>query len=555
MTESLVFIKKLDELLMNSSEWDLKDAIYSFSTLKNLPNNQEKKLKIEKILLKKYIKEIDTTNELSNSVMSCDKALDSLESYLFQFQNNLKTMNNQIKSLKLRSVTFDQQLKIRKDIEKKISNIINNIILSPETIYCISKSKIDDKWLHNFSILNNMSERFKINKEKQNTWEIQEHVEKELEKLSLIAISRIREFLISKIKILHNPYCNSRAVQQSFLMYKCLFAFLFKKQNQLAFEIKQTYQNTMQWYYAYHFEKYRIFLEKLEINLFDTIILNSEKIFKKNSTIRHGKIKTFLSSYKFNINHRINMLWEKNQNIIMTHTYNSNKVYNLETIFYSYNQILINNIIFEYSFLSEFMLFNDSHELNNYFKIIFKNTLSNSEMFNKQLTESSYDVIGILLCIKIIEKLNSSVKEKKIDIINDYITNMSKLIWNQFQNSIDLHCENLQNVSTKDLLPKNCNVTAPDITTQKFGNLLNGIFILFFQNHNEIIETNVEKLIKNFIIYLTKITSKIKNQKEQELFLYNNYSLILTIISNTKGYLAEKQQTYFRNLQLNIKKS
>ncbi|KAG5519891.1 hypothetical protein PMAC_000168 [Pneumocystis sp. 'macacae'] len=491
---------------MDSQEWGLKDLI--------------------------SIKNTEITNELNSSIMSCNKTLDSIELYLSDLQNNLETINNEMKSLKLRSLTISQQLQIRKNTEQRINDVINDFILSPEIIYCISESKIDEKWLHTLSILNNTIDRFDINKKKQNLWKIQEHLEKELEKLSYIAITRIREFLINKIKILHNPYSNSRAVQQSLIKYKFLFVFLFKRQNQIVFEIKQTYQNTIQWYYIYHFEKYRTFLEKLEINTFNTILLNYEKTSKKNNTLLQKKIQVFSSYQEFDINHRTRIISGENQNIIMTHISNDEKkTHNLELVFYSYNQVLVNNIVLEYLFLSEFMLFNDFQELNDYFKNLFENTLSDSKIFNRQLIESSYDIIGILLSVKTTQELSSNLKNEKIFILDDYINEISTLLWNQFQKSVDLHCESLKQISIKNSLVGNHNRTVPDVLTQKFGDLLNGIFIMFSKNYNKFIETNVQKLVDSLITYLTEVTNKMKNQKERELFLYNNYSLILAIIN------------------------
>ncbi|KAG4304629.1 hypothetical protein PORY_002022 [Pneumocystis oryctolagi] len=551
MQEPSIFMKKLDEILMNSQEWDLKNIINSSE---NVLNNQKENSNIQKISIEKYVENNKVVNELNNSVASCNKALDSIESYLLDFQNNLRIVNNEIESLKKRSSVINQQLQIRKNTEKRINNVINNVFLSPETIFCISESKIDEKWLHNLSILDNILELFDINKKKNDLWEIQKYMENDLEKLSWIAIARIREFLLSKIKILLNSYSNSRAIHQLFIKYKFLYFFLFKRQSQIASEIKQVYQNTIQWYYSYHFEKYRIFLEKLKMNIFDTIISNSEKTSKKNNVSFQKKSPFFSSYQEFNIGIRINIISE--ENIIMTHISNDDKkIYNVETIFYSYNQVLVNSIILEYLFLSEFMLFNDSQKLNNYLENSIRNIISDSKTFNQRLLENSHDIIGILLCIKITEKLSSCLKNKEVYVLNNYIDEIFILLWNQFEKSIDLHCEVLKQMSINNSLSKNYNKTAPDLLTQKVGDLINGIFILFPQTYNKLLETNVEKLVNDLVEYLSKISDKIKNQKEQELFLYNNYSLILTIISNTEGYSAEKQQKYFRDLQLNIKKS
>ncbi|KTW30225.1 hypothetical protein T552_00703 [Pneumocystis carinii B80] len=555
MEKSEVFIKNLDKIMKESSRWGFKDTEISFSDSNKTSDKLKKEdLNIRKIS-EKYIKDKNTIESLNSYIMSSDKALDSLESYLFCFRKDLNEIDNEIKALQFRSIVLDQQLQIRKDTEKRVKSIVDESIISPEMIYCISELKIDEKWQNNLSILNNILEKFNINKKNGNISKIQEYMEKELEKLSLIAAERIREFFINKIKILHNPCSNSKAIQQCIINYKFLFNFLYKNQKQLTFDIKQTYQNTMQWYYSYNFERYTNFLEKLKINIFDTFALDSEKASKKNNIHSQKGISIFSSYKEFNISHRASIVLGEDQNIIITRISNHDKkIYNLEIIFYSYNQVLINNIIIEHFFLSEFMLFNSQQELNNYLQDIIKSTLSNSMEFNQQLIRNSYNVLDILLCIKVAEKLISILKNKEISILDNYMNEILELLWNQFQNSIDLHSENLNQLSIKNTLLENYNRTSPDIVTQIFGDLLNGIFILFSQDYNELIETNVEKLVNSYKIYLTKINNKIKSE-EQKQFLHNNYSLILTIIGNTKGYLAKKQQEHFHELQVNIGKS
>ncbi|EMR10841.1 hypothetical protein PNEG_00987 [Pneumocystis murina B123] len=555
MEKSKIFIRNLDRIMTESSKWGFKDIEMSFFDSDRTSDERKKEdLNIKKIS-KKYIREMNTVESLHSYIMSSDKALDSLESYLFCFRNDLNEIDNEIKALQFRSIVLGQQLQIRKDAEKRIRNIVENFIISPETIYHISESKIDEKWQNNLSILNNILENFDSNKKKGNISKIQEHMEKQLEKLLWIAAERIREFFINKIKILHNPCSNSKAIQQCIINYKFLFSFLYKTQKQLTSEVKQIYQNTMQWYYSYNFKRYTNFLEKLKINTFDTFVLDSEKTSKKNNMHFQKGICIFSSYKEFNISHRASIVLGEDQNIIITRISNQDKkIYNLENIFYSYNQVLINNIVIEHFFLSEFMLFNSRQELNNYLENVIKCTLSNSMKFNQQLIKNSYNVLDILLCIKVTEKLVLILKNKEISILDNYMNEILALLWYQFQNSIDLHCKNLNQLSIKNTLLENYNRTSPDIITQIFGDLLNGIFILFSQDYNELIEENVEKLVNSYKIYLTKINNKIKSE-EQEQFLYNNYSLILAIIGNTKGYLAKKQQAHFHELQLNIKKS
>lgn len=88
----------------------------------------------------------------------------------------------------------------------------------------------------------------------------------ELEKLRLKAAATIRDFFISRIQLLCVPNANIQIMQQSvFLKYKELHLFVLERHHEAAREIRQTYMNSLRWYFSNHFERYSKGLVKLQV--------------------------------------------------------------------------------------------------------------------------------------------------------------------------------------------------------------------------------------------------------------------------------------------------
>jgi hypothetical protein len=79
-------------------------------------------------------------------------------------------------------------------------------------------------------------------------------------------VEKIREFLLAKIKSFRIPNTNVQIMQHSVLLkYKELNQFVMERHSEVATEIRQTYANTLRWYFSNQFENYATGLEKLQV--------------------------------------------------------------------------------------------------------------------------------------------------------------------------------------------------------------------------------------------------------------------------------------------------
>jgi vacuolar protein sorting-associated protein 52 len=134
------------------------------------------------------------------------------------------------------------------------------------------------------------------------------------------------------------------------------------------------------------------------------------------------------------------------------------------------------------------------------------------------------------------------------------------LLWPRFQIIMDLHCESLKRVT----LPTNRGAVAafslvgndtsktsvaPHPVTQKFGQFLHGILALSSDaGDDEPVSNSLGRLRSEYEGLMARLAKGAGDASKRSRFLYYNYSLVLTIIWDTQGKLAEEQKAHFGEL-------
>lgn len=158
------------------------------------------------------------------------------------------------------------------------------------------------------------------------------------------------------------------------------------------------------------------------------------------------------------------------------------------------------------------------------------------------------DAYAILLMIRIIQNTQFSLhNEFRIPVLDDHLNSLLLLLWPQFTKIIDMNCESMKKIIMRSFTSKSKDAhLAPVNITQLFGHFLLGLLKLTFtpdkdENHfkGEPLYTSVSRLKNDFESTLTKMSNHLFSNKSQstqkEIFLYNNYFLIVNIIKNENG--------------------
>ena len=366
---------------------------------------------------------------------------------------------------------------------------------------------------------------------------------------------------MAQIKALRSPHINAQIIQQqNFLKFKDLYSFLHKHHPTLADEICLAYMNTMRWYYVNQFSRYVKSLEKIKLHTLD-----------KNDVIGHedtSRKTTVLSSAKlagpphdaFNLGRRIDLLRAKNQMALSSYLAEEDQsTHYLEVPFRSFNLALIDNATSEYIFLAGFFSPALSFAtISRHFNYIFEPTFALGHTLTKRLVADTFDGLGLLLCVRLNQHLAFELQRRKVPAVEGYINGTAMALWPRLQSVMDAHCESVRTLTSA--VPARAASTAsakaasaaPHVVTQRFGQLLQGVLTLSAEaGDDEPVVASMTRLRSEVEVFLTKYSQATfgADKRKRERFLYNNYSLVLTIIGDASGKLATEQQDHFEGLK------
>ena len=200
-------------------------------------------------------------------------------------------------------------------------------------------------------------------------------------------------------------------------------------------------------------------------------------------------------------------------------------------LFRNYNQTLIDNASSEYFFLTDFLGMNKSHDIIAAFSFIFELTLTISTAFTKHLVAATSDIFAILLCIRLTQHYAFTLQKRRMPALDGYINSTSMLLWPRFQVLMDQHAESLRRFGVP-AGRKGDELLSPHGITQRFAGLLQGLLILSEEERDdEPLVNSLGRVRSDFEAFLTKWSSSIGDGKKRERFLYNNYSLVSTVLS------------------------
>lgn len=474
-------------------------------------------------------------------------------------------------------------------MEKGLGPIVEELSVSPLVVSKIVDGPIDDAWIKVLAEVEKRSEAYKKNMKQQGQSQSKALTDMGplLDKLTAKvstknpttcalyrltntmlqqAIERIRDHLVAQIKALRSPHINAQIIQQqNFLRFKELYNYLHKHHSNLADEICRAYMNTMRWYYLNQFTRYSKALEKIKLHVIDkTDVLGYEDTSRKATVLSSGSKGLGGPPHDaFNLGRRIDLLKTTNQAAISSYLAEDDQsTHYLEVPFRNFNIALVDNATAEYTFLASF--FSPSISLakvGRNFNYIFEPTFQLGQALTKSLVSETYDGLGLLLCIRLNQHLAFELQRRRVPAMDGYVNSTSMTLWPRLQSVMDAHCESVRSLTSalpSRSLPASIAKTtsaAPHVATQRFGQLMYGILSLSKEaGDDEPVVSSLGRLRSEMEAFLTRYSQAYfgadTRGKKRERFLYNNYSLILTIIGDAgTGKLAQDQMDHFEGLK------
>ncbi len=337
---------------------------------------------------------------------------------------------------------------------------------------------------------------------------------------------------------------------------------MHKHHAKLAEEISLAYMNTMRWYYLNQFTRYERALAKIKLHSLD-----------KNDALGHDEPTTRVSSVlsgarvggpphdAFNIGRRTDILKAGSQPALSSFSAEEDHAtHYLEVPFRNFNLALIDNATAEYTFLATYFSPSLSFsQISKNFNYIFEPTFELGQTLTKSLVSETYDALGLLLCIRLNQHLAFELQRRRVPAVDGYINGTSMLLWPRLQVIMDRHCESVRQLtqatpakaSSRSASEQAKISAAPHVVTQRFGQLLHGFLEMSTDaGDDEPVVASVQRLRSDVEAFLTRFGNSFGSDKRKTArFMYNNYSLVITIIGDTTGKLAEEQQEHFEELK------
>ncbi|KAF9968824.1 Vacuolar protein sorting-associated protein 52 [Actinomortierella ambigua] len=489
-----------------------------------------------------YIHQSQAFVDLHGHIQACDEILETMENLLSIFQTDLGNISNEIQTLQTKSIKMSIQLKNRMAVENHLNELLEGILISPHMIRKISDGDVDDSWLQALLELN-AKMRFAKQQRGRHIRALKE-VGPEMERLRIKAVEKIREFLLAKIKSFRIPNTNVQIMQHSVLLkYKELNQFVMERHSDVAMEIRQTYSNTLRWYFSNQFEKYLRGLEKLHSPAGDKHdMLCTEESSRKGL---FGATKTLQSKTNvFAVGSRMDTLKNHDAGLILIHVANEKGLtYPYEALFRSFNLALIDNASSEYLFLMEYFSKRsqpDTEGIQMVFAHIFEPTLKLGLANVKEYADSSYDAIGILLCLRIIQQLAKELERRKVPTLEKYCDAIRMLLWPRFQIVLDMHIESVRKAKTK-IHPKNVH---PHWIARRYGEFVSSLLALHDEQTDVMGRLGILRMETSSLV--ESMSKAFPEKKNRLIFLINTFDLILTLLADSRSTAAEAEMEHWR---------
>jgi vacuolar protein sorting-associated protein 52 len=266
-----------------------------------------------------------------------------------------------------------------------------------------------------------------------------------------------------------------------------------------------------------------------------------------------------------NIGRRADILKNYNASAITSYLAEEDKsAHFIETPFRSFNLALLDNLSAEYAFLTEFFSTDTYQQMSKRCSAIFEPTFTIGQNVTNDLVSTSYDCLGILLCIRLNQSFAFELQRRKVPVAESYLNGINMILWPRLQVAMDAHSESIKqlatNISARSAASKLSFTgtsadasklgTAPHYLTQKVSQFLYGILAISQDSgDDEPVANSLRRLRGEYDSFLQKASKAAgADPKKRDRFLGNNYALLLAIIADAQGKLAIEQKTHFEEL-------
>ncbi|KAJ2225795.1 Vacuolar protein sorting-associated protein 52 [Coemansia sp. RSA 485] len=541
----------------------IKEVLTKGVDLRLYSQQIEKELNVlEEEQLDSYEKHEQALLELDSEIRGCDEVLENMEKLLVNFKSSLGAINNDIQALQKDSLSMSMRLKNRVVAEKQLDKIIQGVVVPPEVVRVICDGEVNEKYLNCLIEVNKKIAYMRVHSKQHRKLKAFQEIQPELDRLCLRASSKIRDFLLDKINDLRSLNTNAHVMQSSiFLKYRFFNHFLIERHPEAAVEVRDTYIHIMRQYYLDHFEAYQRGLMKLERPVADkTDVIGMEEHTAKLSLFSSAKPVIKDKANVFNLGTRASVLDPSDPRaLVLSIAGESSERHPFEVLFRSYNLALSDNATTEYDFIMQFFVspkarqkITGSDMARMVFSHIFEPSIRVGEQFAKSYLETTFDALGVLLCVRIIAQLAGDLQRRLVPVLDAYVNSMNMLLWPRFQAVLDSHIESAKRLSsTYRSKPKND--TQPPAIVRRYAELAASLLRLNNGHSTHVVALSLARLRTEVQGFLTHVAEANSDKHMALVFLINSYDHLLTVLyENGFGEREEEVASWKQELSATV---
>mmetsp|Transcript_20438 Transcript_20438/g.34213 ORF Transcript_20438/g.34213 Transcript_20438/m.34213 type:complete len:714 (-) Transcript_20438:96-2237(-) len=502
-----------------------------------------------------YVENSEQVTDLHRKMQECDGVLARMEEMLHGFQADLGEISAEIKHLQNDSLSMSIRLKNRRHAEAILHRFLEKGSILPSVAARIVAADINEDFLDAIVTLTQRLKYLELADPAPDGSSLDiapsetycgRMLLPEFEKLKLKAISKIREYLTAQFTAIRKPKTNIQMMQQNALVkYAPLFHFVESEATIVADDLRSMYVESMGRTLVNLFKVYYAQLLKLE----QVLATKGDFIAVEEGTLKNvftSKVDLSKRNDSFALGERDKLLQQIEWEPILVHVAMAeNQRFPYEALLRSVLKHLVDAASNEFLFVVDFFKTSPRDTFNRIFGRTLSLVLENIENY----LLNCYDIVGLLIMIKMTHLLRLVMQRRRIPVLDSLFDRISLLLWPRFKQVFDLNLKSVRTANPKKLGPVD---VSPHYVSRRYAQLICSVIILqqgsgdahgLGGGGESMMLQDVNAMRTDMIALLERLSGLLPNAKERRVFFINNFDMILSVFQE-RGVMCEEVQRF-----------
>ncbi|KAF2355350.1 Vps52 [Trinorchestia longiramus] len=522
----------------------IQDALTSNTDLRQYSHRLEDKLKeLEQQSITDLIKKADHIASLHGHITTCDDILLEMQGALEGYLSHLSSISQELQSLQEQSTSLHQQLHNTTAAKQHVTAALDSLTLPSFVIHHIFNTPVTEPaFMEQLIILDEKSKFLKEQRFKDASSVAD--VDDLVSKLSVRAVSKIREYLLQKIYQFRKPLSNYHIPQNAMIKHKFFFEFLLQHARTIAGEVHDEYVDTMSKVYFSYFQAYtkQLYKFQYEEQVTREDLLAADDFRSGAAGGGAGATAAGFFGGRSAPRSRLNSVFALanrdvvlspeglTEDIIVPHVAErEGKKFGFEVLFRSQQFALLDNCCREYTFLSQFFLVTDADALK-LFKAVLATAIQLVQKEVYSLVMGSFDSVGLCVCLHLCHQYKLLCHKRAVPALDAHWDALTGALYQRFEYVIRL---NIQSVQDCDVTKFTNMDVRPHYMCRRISELCGAIASLERRFPIEGTEALVAALHRELESVLLRLSAYHfpRDRMQQLVFLINNYDMVLGVLT------------------------